>query len=176
MKSARTRRRLVAWLAAIALAGAVALVGGVYWLDEQDRHPAPDSGRPGSWVTGATSARVADFAHLRIPASAVELHWGYQIGFQGDYAVLSFRLPEGDTAGFVQATGVVRWDTAWPPDGTALKAFQHIGAADPTALPMIRRGSLVPESPGHDATGVVIWIASEPGGTDQIWVEAVDSY
>ncbi|MFF1902504.1 hypothetical protein [Kitasatospora sp. NPDC058218] len=167
------------WLAAALVVLPVlllaAIVGGLRWIDEADRHPAPDSGRPGAWVTTMTAAQVAEFAQVRIPASAADLRWGLQNGFQDDVAVLAFRLPQGEDASFTESLGVGRWDDGGAMDSTALAHFQHVGSPAPPASLPLREGEIKSWQPGHSkAVATTVWLAPGTDGFTQVWVYAMD--
>ncbi|MFE7526709.1 hypothetical protein ACFU7Y_13400 [Kitasatospora sp. NPDC057542] len=166
---------LLAIVAPLALVGAA--VGGLYWLREWDRHPAPDSGRPGSWMT-VTSEFVMEFSRVRPPASAGEVHWAYQKGFQDDSAYLSFRLPPGEEERFLADLKMtVKPSFENRVDSSALTGFQRAGAPDPKAAGPLREGSFLAEPlPGHNKRlAATVWLAAEADGGTRVWVDAGDS-
>ncbi|MFJ7247832.1 hypothetical protein ACIQWA_24830 [Kitasatospora sp. NPDC098652] len=151
-------------------------VGGLYWLREWDRHPAADSGRPGSWVT-VGSAEVAAFARVRVPGSAGELRWAYRKGLQDDVAFL-FRLPPGEEQGFLNGLGIPLTPDAGTDLGSGvLEGFRQAGAPDPRAAGALRHGSVVADAlPGRDKRlAESAWLAEEADGGTRVWVHAVDA-
>ncbi|MFJ9443950.1 hypothetical protein ACIRRH_19045 [Kitasatospora sp. NPDC101235] len=166
---------LLAIVVPLALVGAA--VGGLYWLREWDRHPAPDSGRPGSWMT-VTSEFVTEFSRVRPPASASEVHWAYQKGLQDDAAFLSFRLPPGEEERFLADLRVTVKPSFknYVGDGT-VEGLQRAGAPDPRGAGPLREGSFLAEPlPGHNKRlAATLWLASEADGGTRVWVEAGDS-
>ncbi|MFF2545897.1 hypothetical protein ACFVUY_25435 [Kitasatospora sp. NPDC058063] len=166
---------LLAIVVPLVLAGAV--VGGLHRLREWDRHPAPDSGRPGSWTT-VTSEFVGEFSRVRPPASAGEVRWAYQKGFQDDTAYLSFRLPPGEEERFLAGLGAaVKPSVGNPVDSGALEGFRHAGAPDPGAAGPLREGSFLAEPlPGHNKRlAARLWLASEADGGARVWVYSMDA-
>ncbi|MER6365033.1 hypothetical protein [Kitasatospora sp. NPDC001527] len=164
------RRRLIGVLVAgplILLAAGVALL---YWAYEQDRHPKPDSGRPGAWMT-VSSEEVSRFARVGIPASAVDVRWAYQNGFQDDLAFLAFRLPQTGLEDFKSGLPVSEWTDSGHQLAIDMDGFQHAGAPDPSdAHPLTCGGFLSPAPAKRIATRVCL--APQPDGTGQVWVRA----
>ncbi|MER5355896.1 hypothetical protein ABT093_36950 [Kitasatospora sp. NPDC002551] len=169
----RSRRRLlIGALTALVLLMAAA-VGGLYWLDYQDRHPKPDSGRPGAWMT-TSSDEVSRFAHVGIPTAAIDIRWGYQNGFQDDLVALAFRLPQAGLEDFKATLPVSEWSAKKYVQGAYLDGFQHIGAPDPTnSFPLTHGGFQSLSTAKRISTSV--YLAPWPDGTTQVWVSAVHS-
>ncbi len=157
------------------MAGVVALpvaaLGLLYWAYEADRNPADDSGRPGAWMS-ATAEQVSDLAHVPVPASAVDVRWGHQNGFQYDLGVIAFRLPGEQTSTFRDGLAVTQWRAAAPGDADAADGLLHIGAPDPRAESATTCGSFESRPSGH-VTTTLVCLAPRSDGTSQVWVSAV---
>ncbi|MFD8320473.1 hypothetical protein [Kitasatospora purpeofusca] len=166
----RTRwRLLIGVLVALGLLSAAA-VGGLYWLDYEFRHPAPDSGRPGAWMS-VDANEVSRFTRVGIPAQADDIRWGYKKGFQDDFAVLTFRIPQTGLDDFQGGLPVSRWAENKYIQSVDLDGFLHIGAPDPSnASPLTCGGYLSPGKAKNVATEICV--ASRSDGTSQVWVSA----
>ncbi|MQS12384.1 hypothetical protein F7Q99_08810 [Streptomyces kaniharaensis] len=119
-----------------------------------------------------------EFTRVRPPGSASELRWAYQKGFQDDLAVLSFRLPPGEEAGFLAGLGItVRPSGKRPLDDLPRRGFQQAGAPDPGGAGALRDGSFLAEPlPGHSKRlSATVWLASEADGGTRAWVYAMDA-
>ncbi|MFF7455098.1 hypothetical protein [Kitasatospora sp. NPDC008115] len=166
----RTRRRLIGILVIGPLVLLTAGVALLYWAYEQDRHPKPDSGRPGAWMT-VSPEEVSQFTRVGIPAAAADVRWGYQNGFQDDFAVLTFRLPQTGLEEFKGALAVSEWAESTYVQSVDLAGFQHVGAPDPTSMLPLSCGDFYSPAPAKNiATRVCL--APQPGGTSQVWVSA----
>ncbi|MGV9268823.1 hypothetical protein ACWDRR_29625 [Kitasatospora sp. NPDC003701] len=130
--------------------------------------------RGADWDPGVASSQVTDFARLPVPASAVDVHWGYQNGLQDDLAVLSFRLPQDEVERFAAGLGVGAWTEGGHVDSPALTGFRQVGAPDPTGSVPLREGSFESLPPGHEAVATTVWLASTADGFAQVWVYAVN--
>ncbi|MFF2953604.1 hypothetical protein ACFVVU_19935 [Kitasatospora sp. NPDC057965] len=147
-----------------------AAVGGLYWLDYESRHPEPDSGRPGAWMS--TSAdEVSRFAHVGIPAAAIDIRWGYQNGFQDDFAVLAFRVPQAGLEDFKGTLTVSGWAESRYVQGVDLAGFQHVGAPDPSSTLPLTCGDFYSPGPAKQI-GTRVCLAARDDGTSQVWVSA----
>ncbi|MFJ8434504.1 hypothetical protein ACIQ9P_24710 [Kitasatospora sp. NPDC094019] len=169
--TARSRRRLLLAVLAAFLLLLAAGVGGLYWVDDDLRHPKPDSGRPGAWMT-VDRDEVSRFAHVTVPVSAEDIRWGYQNGFQDDFVVLAFRIPQGELEQYKSALPASGWtDTSYVPQ-IDLDGFQHIGAPDPSTTPPLTCGDFYTPGPAKNI-GTQVCVASRSDGTSQVWVSAV---
>ncbi|MFB7671036.1 hypothetical protein ACFC26_06410 [Kitasatospora purpeofusca] len=168
--ASRTRWRLLVGVLAALVALSAAAVGGLYWLDDRFRHPEPDSGRPGAWMSVGAD-EVSLFTRVAIPAQADDVRWGYQKGFQDDFAVLAFRIPQAELDAFQSRLHVSSWSESKYIQSVDLNGFQHIGAPDPSnASPLICGGYFSPGTAKNVATRICV--ASRSDGTSQVWVSA----
>ncbi|WP_159424989.1 hypothetical protein [Streptomyces sp. TLI_053] len=166
----RSRRKLLVAVLAAVLLLLAAGVGGLYWVDYDLRHPKPDSGRPGAWMT-MDAAEVSLFTRVAIPTGADDVRWGYREGFQDDFAVLAFRLSQAGLEEFRRPLPVTEWAERTYIESVDLDGFQHIGAPDPSnASPLTCGGFLSPGQAKNVATRICV--ASRPDGTGQVWVSA----
>ncbi|MFF7592096.1 hypothetical protein ACFZCK_31910 [Kitasatospora purpeofusca] len=166
----RTRWRLLVGVLVALVSLSAAAVGGLYWLDYQFRHPEPDSGRPGAWMSVGAD-EVSRFTRVVIPAQADDVRWGYRKGFQDDFAVLSFRIPQAGLEDFRGSLHVSDWAENKYIQSVDLDGFVHIGAPDPSsASPLTCGGYISPGTAKNVATRICV--ASRSDGTSQVWVSA----
>ncbi|MFJ9951142.1 hypothetical protein [Kitasatospora sp. NPDC091207] len=154
-------------LVLIGAALAAALLGLSLWTSSA-------SERSSGWDTRVASSQVTDFARLTVPASAVDVRWGYQNGLQDDLAVLSFRLPQDGVDGFTAGLGVGQWTEGSSPAGPALTGFRRAGAPDPTGSLPLREGTFESLPPAHEAVATTVWLATGGDGFTQVWVYAAN--
>ncbi|MED7954697.1 hypothetical protein [Streptomyces sp. BE303] len=180
MSGVRTGRRRRVWIwvlvvLPLALLGAVGYVA--FRADAELRHPEPNSGRPGSWMTTLTATEISEFTQVPIPAGAVDARWGYTKGFQDDTAVLAFRLPADEVDRFTAGLREATWkEAARPPDTGALRDLQRIGAPDPLSALTLRYGTFVSHLPGHTKrVASQVWLGPSAGDSPvQVWVYAMN--
>ncbi|MFD7413699.1 hypothetical protein [Kitasatospora purpeofusca] len=167
----RSRRRLLLGLLTVFLLLLAAGVAGLYWVDYDLRHPKADSGRPGAWMT-VDRDEVSGFAHVTVPVSAEDVRWGYQNGFQDDFAVLAFRIPQGELEEYKGSLAASGWaDTKYVPQ-IDLDGFQHIGVPAPSTTSPLTCGDFYTLGKAKNI-GTRVCVASRSDGTSQVWVSAV---
>ncbi|WP_157855249.1 hypothetical protein [Kitasatospora purpeofusca] len=166
----RSRRRLLLGVLAAFILLLAAGVAGLYWVDYDLRHPKPDSGRPGAWMT-VDRDEVSGFAHVTVPVSAQDVRWGYQNGFQDDFAVLAFRIPQDELEEYKSSLPASEWTDRQYVQRVDLDGFQHIGAPAPSTTSPLTCGGFY--TPGKAKNiGTRICLTSRSDGTSQVWVSA----
>ncbi|WP_380279386.1 hypothetical protein [Kitasatospora purpeofusca] len=167
----RSRRRLLIGVLAAFFVLSAAGVAGLYRLDYEFRHPKPDSGRPGAWMT-VGSEEVSRFAHVAVPTAAADVRWAYRNGFQDDFAVLAFRLPQAELDDFRGSLPVTGWAERKYSDNGVLSGFLHAGAPDPSHVFPLACGSFYSPGPAK-RIGTSVCFAGQADGTNQLWISAM---